>query len=640
MSSFSVMLYADCDMMAMIARAGDFVSWQSTLTGGFNDPVDYFDYIRSRSTNSTTNVTYVSVRKKNDDGYGIAYYVEDNNLIYPYNGSSPYNHPLNQAFYLRGVSVYYHGNTYNTSHSNNFPLNWAEARLMNNITNSVDPFDDDNCRAKIVLGHARQGTSGDGNHPFVFNDLNYDDQTTFTFMHNGTLQDDVKIAIRNYLANSGWFTTYHQPNNNITVNNMTDSEVFFHYLMKFIIENDNIIAGINEAVNQTDINGINLKYKLENPIEVSYNLGGGQFISTYENVTNFVLSDGEILYVFRNSPSENTPPLFQDKWHELSYKKSNNSIYSVKTLDPEGGTIIDQFNMVIIPKYGDPFEIPDFLDIPHSAFISTDITSNQTWNEDKYISCDITISNNAEITLSNSACVKLIGHCNLTIDNAQLNIANNTQLQLYNSSQVLIETDGELFLDWGSTITGCTPTTYGATPPGQPAGGEEVVPGDRIIAQNGGRITTREDWEYLNHPQYPNVPEIQISSSSGERWDGIFIRNPSDLSNYWFVNCDISGIRKLSIENISESNNIANLKLYITDFRDAGQIIARDEHILSIIGENDTNRCNIRNNHATPIVVYDSPVYIEWAMIEDNGRDINGGLLSSFCDGMYLSYSV
>ena len=131
---------------------------------------------------------------------------------------------------------------------------------------------------------------------------------------------------------------------------------------------------------------------------------------------------------------------------------------------------------------------------------------------------------------------------------------------------------------------------------------------------------------------------MTISSSSGELWDGIFIQSPDEDIDYWFVYCDISGISNLSIANVSESQNVANLELYLTDFTDAGQIVARHGHNLTITG-NDSTTCNISNNHLTPIVAYESPVYIEYALIEENGRDENGGLLNPSCAGVYLNYA-
>ncbi|MCD4818024.1 MAG: T9SS type A sorting domain-containing protein [Candidatus Cloacimonetes bacterium] len=126
-------------------------------------------------------------------------------------------------------------------------------------------------------------------------------------------------------------------------------------------------------------------------------------------------------------------------------------------------------------------------------------------------------------------------------------------------------------------------------------------------------------------------------------WDGIFIQNPDDEANYWFVNCDISRIHKLSIKDVGATlRNSANLNMFYTNFYNSGQIIVEDEHILTFTGEGEgeNHRGNIYNNWATPIVCYNSTVLVDNAIIEDNGYDSVGNLLSSSCDGIYIGYSA
>ena len=227
----------------------------------------------------------------------------------------------------------------------------------------------------------------------------------------------------------------------------------------------------------------------------------------------------------------------------------------------------------------------------------------------------------------NNANINVLNGSDLNLNGIQNPITIGAELHLDNISSVTIDgTGSELFLDWGSTITGCTPTTYETTPPGQPVGGEEPIPGDRIIAQNGGIITTKRQQLY-----YPGATVITISSSSGALWDGIFIKNPSDQAFYWFVNCDIKEIRKLSIENIGESRNTAYLNLYLTDFQDAGQIVVRDGHELSIQGE-EGDLCYFQNNLVIPICAYESHVNLNYVHIGGTDEEPelgNGG-------GIYL----
>ncbi len=606
MSIFSVMLYANCDMFAMISHKGHYISWGNSNSGSYNDPYDYFNFLRSRSTDIGS--------KPNPDGYGLVYFPEDG-----------YFNSNTQSWYLTGFdSYYYHGDTYNQSHPYNEPLNNAEDWIM-----------DDDTEASIVYGHARNtdGNTGSGSHPFFFEQ----DGNHYVFMHNGTIDPYFKSHIYVYLNNlqingTPWLTL-HPFNSDGNI----DSELYFHYIMTYILEYDDVVEGLYNALNEHDF-----IYQAGYTYDVRTSL----YNDSYE--ANFILSDGESIFAFRNTELIDTN-------HCLGFFDSG-SFVGLTTLNHNNYDIeIQQYELAVFTPYGqpendntsfpfNPSRIYNFLKpwtgFPDIVFLKGDVTSDINYyyppifpTPGVWFTDDVVISSNIEI--ASNVQVAMAGHVNIDI-NAKLTINNNASLNLNHASTINID-GGELFLDWGSTITGATPTTYGATPPGQPAGGEEVVPGDRIIAQNGGIITTDNPDELQ-----PEDPEVIISSSSGERWDGIFIRNPDDLDDFWFVNCDISGIRKLSIENTGLSaRNTANLKLYQTDFHDAGQIIARDEHTLSIIGENSTTRCNIRNNHATPIVVYDSPVYIDWTSIEDNGYDeVTGELLSSYCDGMALSYTT
>ncbi|MBC8384060.1 MAG: T9SS type A sorting domain-containing protein [Candidatus Cloacimonetes bacterium] len=351
LTAMSFNMYADCDMMAMISKSNELISDIGISENLFDDPIDFFNYIRERSTNNGYN-NYVGDYKNNVDGYGFCYYEQSSDFI-----PCIYQDiwlPENQAWYLFSEDHYYHGNLYSTSSTNNNALNIAESMVMNNINHSPDyPLlqDDNDCEAVILMGHARQGTVGTGNHPFRLD--HNENGKTYTFMHNGTLDANFQTAIRTYLDTSGWFYEYYSCWG-VAPSEMTDSELLFHYLMKFVIENDdNILTGIYEAMNQTNIEGCNIRLKIEN----NNNL----------NLANFVLSDGEDLYIFRNSPSS-------DLWHELSYN-DHEDFYSVKTLDPEGGVLIDQFDLVKISRDKTPIEYPDFPD-----FHLTSLHSGWNWS--------------------------------------------------------------------------------------------------------------------------------------------------------------------------------------------------------------------------------------------------------------------
>nr|MBC8416099.1 T9SS type A sorting domain-containing protein [Candidatus Cloacimonadota bacterium] len=520
--------------------------------------------------------------------------------------------PNNQAWYQIGSNTYYTGGSADWQ----WELYTAENTIMNVDTD-----------ATLVLGHARLGTTGYGNHPFRL-EIENDPDKVYSFIHNGTITDEAKEKIFNELLGIDWFDDHPSNWEGIPspgyLSTWIDSEILFHWIMYNINEcNGDAIIGIRNAIIATIDNG-------------NYNLFNNLFndphqSSTYPylwvDVANFILSDGENLYVYRNS-------IDGDSGHRLSYLV-NEEFTVVKTdTDILPFTKLDQHDLVCISQYGDDATLFSniYANYWSNLFFSGTINGNETWTTTKLITDNVTILQSAVLNVSSS--IDFLTHSNFNIYGL-VNVNQTGELKLDFSSTVTINgTNAELFLDWGSTITGSTPTTYGATPPGQPVGGERPIPGDRIIAQNGGIITTGDIDDFELHPGYPNnVPEAIISSSAGELWDGIFIQNPDDDAYYWFVNCDISWIRKLSIENIGESRNTAYLNLYLTDFHDAGQIVVRDGHELSIQGEEGVaNLCYFQNNPVYPICAYESPVYLNYVHIggtEEEPELGNGG-------GIYL----
>ena len=81
----SVILYAECDFMAMLAKNGHQISDPEFV----NEVEDFFDFQEGQSCAS-----------KQEDGYGVVYYKEGQDTIY-FNYEEPL-HPDNQAFYLIG----------------------------------------------------------------------------------------------------------------------------------------------------------------------------------------------------------------------------------------------------------------------------------------------------------------------------------------------------------------------------------------------------------------------------------------------------------------------------------------------------------------------------------------------------------
>lgn len=566
MSFVSVVLFADCEMMAMIAKKGDYISWENSTLGNWNDPYDYFQFMRDHSTSSSQ-----------DDGYGVIYYSDDETMYFNENN---YFDASNQAWYKTNRN--YSGQWVDNSTWYNDPNNHWQWNLIEPLDSYAEPtIMDNDTKATIILGHDRDGTGGSGNHPFRL-EVN---GKHYTFEHNGNVGNlKQTFYTRTGQLQPGWFSTnssnWEGDPNSIT--DWIDSELYFHYILAYIETFDgDVIQGIYNALNDTSVDLIGSN-----------------------SDANFILSDGFTVYAYRCSNSSS---------YNLEYE-DHSDFLSIKTQDDSGANL-SQDDLAILSPYGDIeiFNLDTYF--PSYPFFSGTITQNTTWDNGLYITGDVIVPEN--VTLDIDATVYFLSHCNFII-NGTVNLQDDSNFKLNHASEVLVENDGLLFLDWGSIVKGFTPTTVEATPPGQMVGGEPLIPGDRIIAKNGGVITTKTKTQYNNNPG----PEITIASYSGDQWDGIYIQNPGDEDNFWFVNCDISGIGKISIENVGLSaNNIAKLKLYRTDFHDAGGVIARDGHNLSIEGI-ATDLCYFEDTPAYPIYAYESPVELNYVHIEDNGGGI------------------
>ncbi|MCK4338646.1 MAG: T9SS type A sorting domain-containing protein [Candidatus Cloacimonetes bacterium] len=222
------------------------------------------------------------------------------------------------------------------------PLDIAKARIIDDPTNE----------AVIVLGHDRDAGSTyiEGNHPFRFNW----EGKTYTFEHNGSIDDYIKGALYSELGGTSWFQQH--PSNwanwGDPLEYFIDSEILFHWIMKKVIDNDEyIISGIHAALTAT-VGNYDLRDIFQHP--TSPNI----------NVINFVLSNGEDLYVFKNA---------YDSWnhHKLSWKECPGEFYAVKTQN-EYEHPINQFNLVYISRYGVPYTFNNFLSIATPAVVVID----------------------------------------------------------------------------------------------------------------------------------------------------------------------------------------------------------------------------------------------------------------------------
>jgi len=320
----------NCDMSAVIthAKAGEdcLIAQIPEGIGQFDDPMDFFyDFTISRSSLQT-----------NPDGYRVVYYRDDEPEL-----------PANQVEDLDYRSPQHYG-------LNSGPLSSARQAIMNAANEAV-----------IVLAHARKGTGGlsGGNHPFTFTG----ERRTWSFMHNGGIKDendtpDIKYALWYDLyydsggAPGSWFVRH--PSNWVpswSVGNYSefiDSELLFHWIMKNVLEEEgDVLAGLYRA----------LTAQLYDPvtggtIDLFY-----QFMQNYHttNRLNFVLCDGEALYVFRNTPWDWSSGGTWD--HELSYElfDSGGGFVAVKTQEPLANRL-PQFTLAYVPRFGLPVELPNF----------------------------------------------------------------------------------------------------------------------------------------------------------------------------------------------------------------------------------------------------------------------------------------
>lgn len=320
--------FADCDMMAMISMDGESISLLPTLGGDYNDPLDYFLFLKERSNRSTNKI--------NPDGYGVNYYPDDGSFYY--NPDNPED-PLNQLWYQTG------GNTFYTDNG----LGWWDPDWQIALDTAQDVILDDDTLATIVLGHARKGTGADGSHPFRF-DYN---GKTYTFIHNGWVWN-FETNLYDYLlyVDPDWFE-HHEPNWVPGVpppgaGALIDSEVLFHYLMKFIMDYDgNVVAGLYAALNQRDIEGADVRELVRNPEPNGY--------GSYRNVINFILSDGDMIYCFRNAPDD-------DEDHELFLNQMDDFVAINTWFEPAPNTVLAPLDLAIVDKVTGAQVISEFLD--------------------------------------------------------------------------------------------------------------------------------------------------------------------------------------------------------------------------------------------------------------------------------------
>ncbi|MCK4696057.1 MAG: hypothetical protein KAT74_09850, partial [Candidatus Cloacimonetes bacterium] len=81
----SVLLYADCDMMAMLTKSGVIIPDITDGDNNFDYPEEVFQFLKDNSGYDT-----------NDDGYGVIYYKNEELLV-----------PESQRFHQVGFDTHY-----------------------------------------------------------------------------------------------------------------------------------------------------------------------------------------------------------------------------------------------------------------------------------------------------------------------------------------------------------------------------------------------------------------------------------------------------------------------------------------------------------------------------------------------------
>lgn len=307
-----------CAMSAMISVQGSTLD-DFPLVGnpseywGYNDPWDYFGFVMANSNEYS-----------NTDGYGVVAYRNNCAQLEARN-----------MWYKRVTGPANFGMVWYTGHFldyNYHTTDWNHDILDNALFSSMEGNDS----PAIVMCHARNATGVTyGNHPFWFQRQ----RRTFTFMHNGytSISRGYMISRVNEMnPQLNWWVAH--PNNyfgNTDPTQWVDTEVFFHYVMNFVIAaDDNVLQGVIDAL-------ADLRH----------------YLSTHSNgVYNFIMSDGSKLYVFRSTPQTGTYSSYK-----LSYRAFPGKFYGIRTQTPgEEDIELKQMELVVFSRDDKPRHYTDF----------------------------------------------------------------------------------------------------------------------------------------------------------------------------------------------------------------------------------------------------------------------------------------
>ncbi len=242
--------------------------------------------------------------------------------------------------------------------------------------NSIHEILNYNTNTKISIAHVRKSTSGSYSipnpHPFNFSFNN----RTYSFAHNGTIN---KVDLLNLLTQNGLDSTWirqNPPNSyncghweNLGFDCIVDSELFFLWIMKNIIDFGDDLRGI--------LNAINI---LENSdFEVN---------EFYGEQKNFIFSNGLEIFAYKSSDN-----ISGENRHNLYYKSYQNhfSVMSSPFSIDTGYIAIENQQLIILSSdYNSPIKIntnitsDSLLDIQ----ILNDIISINALSENNCINCN------------------------------------------------------------------------------------------------------------------------------------------------------------------------------------------------------------------------------------------------------------
>jgi len=357
------------------------------------------------------------------------------------------------------------------------PLDAAQADIMSTDNEAV-----------IVLGHDRNrgetAQDATGQHPYRF-ELN---DKTYIFQHNGS--QHAKQQMKNYCQSidPDWFEIYplnwESLGNDIEfIDTVGDTELLFHYIMSHVIEYDGyIISALINALNEADLDGYDFR----------------QALLDVDDRVNIVLSDGESLYIFRNTALSGSS-------YNISYKDYENRFIGVKTQSTiPGGTQVQQYSLVKIPRDGEIVTYENIFN--ENIYVNGTISGNTTWTEDHYVIGDLIIEDGSTLTIEDGANIYFTGKHNVEVY-GELKLNEGAGLHLSNHSAVIIDgAEAQLTLSWGTFVSGYEEKLRC-----------DCCPGDRIIAQNGGVIQAGD------YATFNNQTEIKIYSRSSKKWNGFKI---------------------------------------------------------------------------------------------------------------------